>query len=199
MYDGKVPAMWMGKSYPSMKPLGSYINDLIERITMLNSWIDNGPPPVFWITGFYFTHAFLTGVKQNFARKYQIPIDTIIFNYKCLHSEGDYSKPAVDGAYITGMYIEGARWDEGTMMLDESLPKVLFSAAPMMVLEPCEAAKQLEFPHYECPLYRTPERRGVLATTGHSTNFVMELMIPSDKPQDHWIRRGVAFLLSLAD
>jgi dynein heavy chain len=77
--------------------------------------------------------------------------------------------------------------------------QVLFSQAPLMLLQPCEASKQRQFPAYECPLYRTPERRGVLATTGHSTNFVMELMIPSDQPQDHWIRRGVAFLLSLAD
>jgi dynein heavy chain len=77
--------------------------------------------------------------------------------------------------------------------------QVLFSPAPLMLLQPCEASKQRRFPAYECPLYRTPERRGVLATTGHSTNFVMELMIPSDQPQDHWIRRGVAFLLSLAD
>lgn len=68
-----------------------------------------------------------------------------------------------------------------------------------MMLSPCVAEEQKQFPHYECPLYRTPERRGVLATTGHSTNFVMELMIPSAKPQGHWIRRGVAFLLSLAD
>ncbi len=77
--------------------------------------------------------------------------------------------------------------------------QVLFSPAPLMLLTPCDSSQQRSFPHYECPLYRTPERRGVLATTGHSTNFVMELMIPSDQPQDHWVRRGVAFLLSLAD
>lgn len=77
--------------------------------------------------------------------------------------------------------------------------QVLYSPAPLMLLQPCEVSKQRQFPAYECPLYRTPERRGVLATTGHSTNFVMELMVPSEQPQDHWIRRGVAFLLALAD
>ena len=76
--------------------------------------------------------------------------------------------------------------------------QVLYSAAPVIHLVPCQQSELRQFPHYECPLYCTPERRGVLATTGHSTNFVMDLMIPSDRPQDHWIRRGVAFLLGLA-
>lgn len=194
----QVPALWMGKSYPNMKPLGGYVNDLIDRVKMLQGWIDHGPPPLFWISGFYFTHAFLTGIKQNYARKYKIPIDTIEFNYACLPEGHNTDKPAIDGAYVGGMYVEGARWCKDTMRLAESYPKVLFSHAPMMMLSPCQSSNRKEFPHYECPLYRTPERRGVLATTGHSTNFVMELMIPSDKPEDHWTRRGVAFLLSLS-
>lgn len=124
MYDGKVPALWIAKSYPTTKPLGLYVTDLAERINMLGNWIKQGPPAVFWISGFYFTHAFLTGVKQNYARKYKIPIDNITFSYECLPAGTQPTAPATDGAYITGMFMEGARWDPDTMMLAESHPKV---------------------------------------------------------------------------
>eukprot|EP01018_Ginkgo_biloba_P007892 Gb_26551 [translate_table: standard] len=200
IYNGKLPAMWAAKSFPSLKPLTSYVVDLTERLNMLKKWMENGPPNRFWISGFFFTHAFLTAVLQNYARKYKIPIDNVTYEFKCMPNDGNNTdtKPE-DGVYVYGMYMEGARWDDQKMMLAESEPKVLYSAAPMIWLCPCEMSKKKVVPSYLCPVYRTTERRGVLATTGHSSNFVMNVDLPTDVPSDHWVRRGVAMFLSLSD
>jgi dynein heavy chain len=73
----RVPQIWKKLSYPSLKPLPGYIKDLIQRIRFFETWLKEGKPKEYWLSGFYFAQGFLTGVLQNYSRKYVIAIDIL--------------------------------------------------------------------------------------------------------------------------
>lgn len=228
MVVGQVPKMWGAAAYPSLKPLGSWVSDLLARLAFIQAWVDNlTKPNTYWISGFYFTQAFLTGTLQNFARKYSIPIDQVGYDFKCLRpaeKATSESTPPDDGAVVYGLFVDSARFDVDDHCLAEAHPRVLFSAMPYIHmlprhvkdLEPVKGSMELytidkSMPPYSpadatchvymCPVYKTSVRFGVLSTTGHSTNFVILMRIPMSPEHDqkHWVKRGVAMLTQLDD
>eukprot|EP00698_Gefionella_okellyi_P007692 TRINITY_DN1880_c0_g3_i1.p1 TRINITY_DN1880_c0_g3~~TRINITY_DN1880_c0_g3_i1.p1 ORF type:complete len:4251 (-),score=1210.42 TRINITY_DN1880_c0_g3_i1:76-12828(-) len=197
IFDNQVPVLWAARAYPSLKPLGSWVTDLCKRLAFLQSWLDNGPPAVFWLSGLFFPQAFLTGTLQNYARRHKIPIDELRFDFAVLPS-GEPDTPPADGCYINGLFLEGARWDEHASVLAEQQPKELSTPMPPLKLVPVRTS-QPQQTGYACPLYKTSRRAGTLSTTGHSTNFIIRVMLPSSVAESHWVCRGAALLCQLDD
>jgi len=210
LYTNGVPDIWAKKAFPSLKPLAAWVDDLEARLTFVIAWCEKGTPAAYWVSGFFFPQAFLTGTLQNFARKYQVAIDTVDFNFHVLKKRGeDITKKPDDGVYIYGLFLEGARWDAQAHSIAESHPKELFTDFPAIHLEPQVGRKMPTEGIYSCPCYKTTVRAGLLSTTGHSTNFVLMVEVPSKEPcsgnfhkyvetfSAHWIKRAVALFTTL--
>lgn len=153
------------------------------------------------MSGFFFPQAFVTGSLQNYARKKEIAIDKLNFEFKFMDNISHHTeikeKPEF-GCYIYGLFIEGCRWNDRKHYLTDSKPKELFSQLPMMHLIPFEEKnKKDESEIYKCPLYKVVSRSGTLSTTGHSTNFVMYIDLPTANTSEEWICSGVAAFLAL--
>lgn len=43
-----------------------------------------------------------------------------------------FADPPEDGVYVYGIYIDGARWNEDKHFIDESRPKILQEAMPIV-------------------------------------------------------------------
>lgn len=115
----QVPPNWVVVAYPSLKPLSSWVVDLIERVEFMRKWLMDGHPSCFWLPGFFFPHGFMTGTLQTHARKHKVAIDLLSFSFKIskfLTPEEVRQEPE-DGIYVYGLFIEGANWnlDEGVL------------------------------------------------------------------------------------
>eukprot|EP00928_Gymnodinium_smaydae_P036017 TRINITY_DN25241_c1_g2_i2.p1 TRINITY_DN25241_c1_g2~~TRINITY_DN25241_c1_g2_i2.p1 ORF type:complete len:3507 (-),score=695.75 TRINITY_DN25241_c1_g2_i2:57-10475(-) len=202
--QNKIPGPWMGVSYPSLKPFGSYVDEFLLRLKFMNAWIKDGIPYMFWFSAYFFQQCFLTGVIQNFARKDKIAIDRCMWNYKAQKAAFVPTEHPSVGAYINGLVMNGGRWDDDNMYLEDSFPKVLWCDMSPVWCKPVEidSDETNHVTQYMCPVYKTSERKGVLSTSGHSSNYIMDISLEHSCQGHHdarfWTKRGLA-LITMTD
>nr|XP_046254731.1 dynein axonemal heavy chain 11 isoform X1 [Scatophagus argus] len=190
LFTESVPDSWARLAYPSTKTLAQWFSDLMCSCRELDSWTqDLVLPAVVWLSGLFNPQSFLTAVLQSIARKNQWPLDKITLTVDVTKKmKDDFGHPPREGAYIHGLFMEGARWDTQSGVISEAVLRDLTSAMPVLYVRAMPAEEQELKNTYECPVYRTKQR---------GPTYVWSLHLRTKQPPAKWIVAGVALLLSV--
>ena len=199
LLNNAVPTAW-SFCYPSLKPLGSWMRDLVSRCAQMEAWALRETPKVYWLSGFTYPTSFFTALLQVSARKAGAEINQLDFEFPVDDRKWENIPRAPDdGAYVRGLYLEGAKWDSDARQLAEPAAMELFSPMPVVHFKPSDSKatgskKSKKGATYACPLYYYPVRTG----TRERPSF-MRLVDLRAGPMgpDFWTLRGTALLLSL--
>lgn len=186
MFDARIPNHWTKVSWLS-STLGFWFSELLERNCQFTSWIFNGRPHCFWMTGFFNCQGFLTAMRQEITRanKGWALDNTVLCNEVTKWMKDDISAPPAEGVYVYGLYLEGAGWDKRNMKLTESKPKVLFELMPVIrIYAENNTIRDPWF--YSCPIYKKPVRTNL--------NYIAAVDLRTAQAPEHWVLRGVALL-----
>eukprot|EP00397_Hematodinium_sp_SG-2012_P000045 GEMP01000045.1.p1 GENE.GEMP01000045.1~~GEMP01000045.1.p1 ORF type:complete len:3312 (+),score=740.25 GEMP01000045.1:2269-12204(+) len=200
LQNNQIPLMWEKVSYPSLMRLGSYVEDLIQRVGFFQDWVHNSMPPAFCLSAFFFPQGFLTAVLQQTSRTYSIPVDVLGFEFSVMDfmDPADVETTPEEGCMIYGLFMDACRWNFEDMVLADQNPGIMYVPSPLIHFLP--AQNYMPDPaQYSCPLYKTGVRAGTLSTTGHSTNFVIAIELDSLVDPGYWVLRSAALLTMLSD
>ncbi|KAG5317386.1 DYH2 protein, partial [Pseudoatta argentina] len=195
IYNGSVPSLWL-TTYPSLKLLGAWTRDLINRVEHFANWAQTTHPPLlFWLAAYTFPTGFLTAVLQTSARLWNVSIDSLSWEFTVFSTdESTIIEPPVEGVYVRSIFLEGAGWDEENSILIEPAPMQLVYNMPVIHFQPVQQVKKKVKEFYSCPCYYYPQR----SDDQMRSAFVIAVDLKAGtQGSDFWVKRGTALLLSL--
>ncbi|KAE8291050.1 Dynein heavy chain 11, axonemal Axonemal beta dynein heavy chain 11 Ciliary dynein heavy chain 11 [Larimichthys crocea] len=190
LFFDNVPDTWTKLAYPSTYSLAIWYNDVLQRCKELDSWTqDLSLPSVVWLSGLFNPQSFLTAVMQSLARKNEWPLDKVNLTVDVTKKfKEEFNQPAREGAYVYGLYMEGARWDTQAGVITEARLKELTPSMPVISVRAVPNDRQETRNIYECPLYKTKIR---------GPTYVWTFSLKTRERPAKWVLAGVALLLSV--
>ena len=213
---------WEKLAWPSKKSLESQYRDMLRRVRQLQAWVEDlgNLPACLWLPGLFNPTAYLTAIMQVTARQTGHPLDnmtieTHVTTFASPEQLGNDIPPPHEGAYVHGLYIEGARWTPpeeaaetvsvvgNTLVggnLTDSKLKELLSPLPVLYIravpvqptwEPSSVGYLRNQPDvYECPVYLTSAR---------GPTYIFLATLKTVEPVSKWVLTGTALLMQSDD
>ena len=187
LFDARVPDFWLKISWQSVT-IGLWYSEMLGRVQQFQSWLYEGRPNVFWLSGFFNPQGFLTAVRQEITRAHNgWALDGVRLTTEVMKQmKEDVAQPPSEGVYIHGLFLEGAGWDRKNMRLQESQPKVIHQAMPVIHVSATNSTDDTDPKLYICPVYRRPRRT--------DQNYIFNVELKTHQSPDYWVMRGVALL-----
>ena len=190
LFMDNVPLTWAIKAYPSLYNLTPWYADLLLRTRELELWSATFQIlGAVWLAGFFNPQSFLTAIMQQMARKNEWPLDKMSLQCDVLKkSREEIGGAPREGAYVWGLFMEGARWDIQQGVIAEAKLKELAPPMPVIFIKAIPIDRQETKNIYECPVYKTKQR---------GPTFVWKFNLKSKDRPARWILGGVALLLQI--
>ncbi|XP_026194311.1 dynein heavy chain 10, axonemal-like, partial [Cyclospora cayetanensis] len=193
---GVLPRQWRALAPPTSKSLGSWISHLMRRISQYTTWKERGSLSCYWLGGLHMPRSLSTALIQVTSRKKGISLDKLVLftEFTQLEVPQQIESPLEDGAYIEGLFIEGARWNSALRRLAPQAPRELLGELPLMKLVPIESHRLKTRSLLRTPVYVTQERR-----TPMGEGLVFDAWLPFSEHSSFWILSGTALVLETSD
>lgn len=193
LFMGTIPSNWTKLAWPSQRSLGGWLTDLQMRIDQLSGWMQNPMeiPLVTWISGLMNPQSFLTAIMQQAAQLNSWELDKLYVQTEVTKKKPEEIEGRTrDGAYVSGLALEGARWNTQTGIIEKSQPREMFCPMPVIY---CKSYFQTSRPttgFYQCPVYKTRQR---------GPTFVFSAQLKTKSKTAKWVLAGVALIMDISD
>jgi dynein heavy chain len=193
LYNGQPPDAWKKLSPLTTRPLGSWMEQYVERNVQYSKWATEGDPAVFWLSGLHVPESLLSALVQATSRRKNWALDKSTLYTTCTKIT-DWKKvkePLVDGALIRGIFLEAADWDLERGCLIPQKPKELVIEMPLLEVIPVEANRLKIRDSLATPVYVTPLRRNAMGV-----GLVFTANLHTKEHLSMWVLQGVALVLN---
>ena len=194
LYNGFLPPGWTRLAPQTLKGLSNWISHFERRFKQYDEWVKNGEPIVMWLSGLHIPESYLTALVQTTCRAKGWALDkstlyTIVTNIK---KPSEIKERLQFGCYISGLYLEGAKWDIQKNCLARQDPKELVIEMPVLRIVPIEANKLKLKGTLNTPVYVTQNRRNAMGV-----GLVFEANLNTEEHPNLWVLQGVCLILNI--